>query len=199
MFIRSIENPEAIKTFMNWLLRIYTQITNTILWIILIICLISYIIFLIANTESSKEITTNLKDFKQYFKQWHRNIKTRFTWKKVINIFKKWFLKAKPYLRKCRHLVIWYILLLLARTSVSIAFWFIWQNFPSFWTECVEWEAYMLWLRAAYSLIFFLIAPIFITYCFWNKFVRNIGIFIYILWIIFILLWLFLQLWCPAI
>ncbi len=79
MFIRSIENPDTIKYFLNILLGIYTQITNTILWIIIIICLISYIIYLIVDTESSKEITTNLKDFKQYFKQWNKNIKTRFT------------------------------------------------------------------------------------------------------------------------
>lgn len=199
MFIRSIENPEAITTFMNWLLRIYTQITNTILWIIIIICLISYIIYLIVDTESSKEITTNLKDFKQYFKQWHKNIKTRFTWEKAINIFKKWFLKAKSYLRKCRHFLIWYVLLHLSRLFISLGYWLISRlNIQLPWW-CSDAENLLLWKGSLYTLILFIIAPIVITFCFWNKFVRNIWIFIYILGICMLFVRWFLALWCPAI
>ena len=197
--MRSFENPEVIKTFINWVIWIYVDVTNTILFLILIISLISFIICLVLNTESTKKITAKLCNFKLHFKQRYESVKTRFTKEKVIEISKKRFLMAKPYLRKCRYLVIGYALLWLARVFVRLFFWLINQSNISLpqWFSDVESE--LLWKWGLYAIIFFIIAPIFITYCFWNKFVRNIWILIYILWICLLFLWWFLALWCPAI
>ena len=75
------------------------------------ILLISFIICLVINTESTKKITAKLSNFKLHFKQRHENVKARFTKEKVFEISKKRFLTTKPYLRKCRYLVIGYALL----------------------------------------------------------------------------------------
>ena len=198
--MRSFENPEVIKTFMNWVLKIYTSIMNPIIALIIAIVVISYIISLVVNTKSKLTGKFNIKNIKEHFKARKKDIKERFTEEKVVEISKNRFLKIKPYLRKCRYLIIWYILLRLAWYFVVLAF--LYTNSKiclESWTQCLEWENQLLWLRSLYSLLFFLIAPMFITFCFWNKFVRNIGVLIYILWIIFILLWVFLNLWCPAI
>lgn len=197
--MRSFENPEVIKTFMNWVIWIYIKITNTIFWLILLACLISFIICLVINTESTKKITAKLSNFKLHFKQRHENVKARFTKEKVFEISKKRFLTTKPYLRKCRYLVIGYALLWLARILVSLFFWLINQSdisLPQWFSEA---EGELLWKWSLYAIVFFIIAPMFITYCFGNKFVRNIWIFIYILWICLLFLWWFLALWCPAI
>ena len=198
--MRSFENPEIIKTFMNWVLKIYTSIMNPIIALIIAIVVISYIISLVVNTKSKLTGKFNIKNLKEHFKARKKDIKERFTEEKVVEISKNRFLKIKPYLRKCRYLIIWYILLRLAWYFVVLAFWYTNSKIClESWTQCLEWENQLLWLRSLYSLLFFLIAPMFITFCFWNKFVRNIGVLIYILWIIFILLWAFLNLWCPAI
>lgn len=198
--MRSFENPEVIKTFMNWVLKIYTSIMNPIIALIIAIVVISYIISLVVNTKSKLTGKFNIKNLKEHFKARKKDIKERFTEEKVVEISKNRFLKIKPYLRKCRYLIIWYILLRLAWYFVVLAFWYTNSKIClESWTQCLEWENQLLWLRSLYSLLFFLIAPMFITFCFWNKFVRNIGVLIYILWIIFILLWVFLNLWCPAI
>lgn len=199
--MRSFENPEVIKTFMNWVLKIYTSIMNPIIALIIAIVVVSYIISLVVNTKSKLTGKFNIKNLKEHFKARKKDIKERFTEEKVVEISKNRFLKIKPYLWKCRYLIVWYILLGLAWYFVSLAFWYInskiWLEQP--WIQCFEWENKLLWVRSLYSLLFFLIAPMFITFCFWNKFVRNIGVLIYILWIIFILLWAFLNLWCLAI
>lgn len=198
--MRSFENPEVIKTFMNWVLKIYTSIMNPIIVLIIAVIVVSYIISLVVNTESKLTGKVNIKNLKEHFKVWKKDIKERFTEIKVVKISKNRFLKIKPYLRKCRYLIIWYVLLRCAWIFVSLALRLINTKIRSQpWTQCLEWENQLLWLRSLYSLLFFLIAPMFITFCFWNKFVRNIGVLIYILWIMFILLWVFLNLWCPAI
>ena len=198
--MRSWENPEVIKIFMNWVLKIYTSIMNPIIALIIAVIVVSYIISLVVNTESKLTGKFNIKNLKEHFKVWKKDIKGRFTEVNVVKISKNRFLKIKPYLRKCRYLIIWYVLLRCAWNFVVLALRVINTKIRQQpWTQCLEWENQLLWLRSIYSLLFFLIAPIFITFCFWNKFVRNIGVLIYILWIIFILLWVFLNLWCPAI
>ena len=197
--MRSFENPEVIKTFMNWVIWIYIDVTNTILLLILAVCLISFIICLVLNTESTRKITAKLSNFKLHFKQRHESVKARFTKEKVIEISKKRFLMAKPYLWKCRYLVIWYILLWISRLLVSLIIRLINNSNVKIPWWCNEVENWLLWIWSLYALILFIIAPMFITYCFENKFVRNIWIFIYILWIFLLFLWWFLALWCPAI
>lgn len=196
--MRSFENPEVLPLFVNWILKIYVSIMNPVIYFILCSCIISYIICFLINTESKLNGKFNIKNLKQHFVQWRKDVKARFTEGKVVEISKNWFFKAKPYLWKCRYLIIGYILLMLAWFFVSLEFWGINSKFKVT-TQCVEWESQLLWLWSLYSLLFFLIAPMFITFCFWNKFVRNIWILIYILWILFIPLGMFLQLWCPAI
>ena len=198
MFMRSFENTEVIQNFVNWLLSIYVSIVTPIIILLLAILVMSYIISLLINTESKLHGKFNIKNLKQHLKRWKQDVKERFTKDKVVEISKNRFSKIKPYAWKCRYFVIGYVLLGLAWYFVSLEFWAINSKFKVT-TQCVEWESHLLWLWSLYSLLFFLIAPIFITFCFWNKFIRNIWILIYILWILFIPLGMFLQLWCPAI
>ena len=180
MFMRSFENPEVIKQFMNWILKIYVSIMNPVISFIIIVSILSYIVSLLVNTESKLNGKFNIKNLKQHFVQWRKDVKVRFTEGKVVEISKNRFLKIKPYLWKCRYLVIWYILLGLAWFFVSLELWVINSKFKVT-TQCLEWESYLLWLWSLYSLLFFLVAPVFITFCFWNKFIRNIWILIYTL------------------
>ena len=197
--MRSFENPEVIKTFMNWMLWTYIRITSTVFWLILMVCLVSFIICLVINTKSTKKITAKLNNFRLYFKQLYGSIKARFTKEKVVEISKIRFFKVKPYLRNCRYLLIWCLLTELSWALVRLMFWFIDKaNIVLPWW-CSDAEGMLLWKGSLYAFLFFVIAPMFITYCFGNKFVRNIWIFIYILWICLLFLRRFLALWCPAI
>jgi len=196
--MRSWENPEVVTTFVNWILKIYTSIMNPIIALIIAVIVVSYIVSLVVNTESKLTGKFNIKNLKEHFKTRKKDIKERFTEEKVVEISKNRLLKIKPYLRKCRYLIVWYILLRLAWFFIRLAFWQINLEIR-LWTQCLGWESQILWRRALYSLLFFLVAPMFVTFCFWNKFVRNIGVLIYILWITFMLLWAFLNLWCPAV
>lgn len=198
MFMRSFENPEVIKTFMNWVLKIYTSIMNPIIALIIVSVAVSYIISLVVNTESKLTGKFNIKNLKKHFKARKKDIKERFTEGKVVEISKNRFLKIKPYLRKCRFLIIWYVLLQLSWYFVSLCFRFInkVKVIPDWNNICSEQELSLLWTRGLYTFLFFIIAPMFITFCFWNKFVRNIWVLIYILWIIFCFLGAFLNLGC---
>jgi len=202
--MRSFENIEVLRQFIYWLLWIYNEVMITIFKIILILCMISYIVFLVINTEPNTKIKASLSNFKQHFRQWQESIKIRFTREKVIEISKKRFLYVKSYLWKCRYLVVWYVLVWLARFFVTLGFWLI-RNNENLWISilnfneshlCNDAELYLLWVRSLYSLLFFTIAPMFITFSFWNKFVRNIWVFIYILGIAFMFLGFFLNLGC---
>lgn len=197
--MRSFENPEVLSLFVNWILKIYVSIMNPVIYFILCSCIISYIVCLLINTESKLNGKFNIKNLKQHFVQWRKDIKARFSEGKVVEISKNWFFKAKPYLWKCRYLIIWYVLLKSALYLVTLLFWGINKlNIIIPWW-CSDIENKLLWRGSLYAFILFLIAPIFITFCFWNKFVRNIWIFIYILWICLVLVWWFLSLWCPAV
>ena len=96
---------------------------NPVIYFILCSCIISYIVCLLINTESKLNGKFNIKNLKQHFVQWRKDIKARFSEGKVVEISKNWFFKAKPYLWKCRYLVIGYILLGLAWFFVRLEFW----------------------------------------------------------------------------
>lgn len=197
--MRSFENIEVLRQFINWLLWIYNEIMITIFKIILILCMISYIVFLVINTEPNTKIKASLSNFKQHFRQWQESIKIRFTREKVIEISKKRFLYVKSYLWKCRYLVVWYVLVWLARFFVTLGFWLIGRLNIPLPTWCSEAENQLLWMGNLYTLILFIIASMVITFSFWNKFVRNIWIFIYILGICVLFVRWFLALWCPTV
>lgn len=199
MFMRSFENVEVLRQFINWLLWIYNEIMIAIFNLILILCVVSYIVFLVVSTDSNTKVKASLSNFKQHFRQWHESIKIRFTREKVIEISKNRFLCTKSYLWKCRHLLIWYVLVWSSRFFVTLGYWLIGRlNIQLPWW-CSDAEKRLLWLGSLYTLILFIIASMVITFCFWNKFVRNIWIFIYILGICVLFVRWFLALWCPTV
>ena len=173
LFIRSIQNPEAIKSLINYYLD---SLNSTIICIVIASFIIWIIYYLYILLDSIK------------FK-WNK-IKKSDCKKSLLYVFQK----AKKLLRKRRYFIIWYILTLTSRTLVSIIFRF-WRRIPC---ECTfsDAENALFGVRAFYSLIIFIIASQFIMFCFWNKFIRNIWIFIYICWIIFITLWKLFNMSC---
>jgi len=206
--MRSFENVDVLREFIEFLFYIYVAIIVRIIVVIIIISIVSYIIYLIANTKfnikiwkESKCIKRILRYVKELFNK--ENIKLIFEKDNLKDTFKNRYLRVKPYLWKCRYLIIWLILFLLSWAFVSFLYWIITMiaNKQYFLLNrwCTGIEGELLWMGSIYTLILFVIASIFITFSFWNKFVRNIWIFIYILWISLIFLWLFLTLWCPAI
>lgn len=82
------------------------SITNPIIALIIVSVAVSYIISLVVNTESKLTGKFNIKNLKEHFKARKKDIKERFTEGKVVEISKNRFLKIKPYLRKCRFLII---------------------------------------------------------------------------------------------
>lgn len=196
--MRSFENPEVIKIFMNGMVKLNIMIVCYILRLVFIACVIVYIIYFLAETAPKFNCKLNIKNLKQYLRKRRQEIKGTFTKEKIKELSKKRFLKIKPYVWKCRYLIIWQILLQLSWYFVSLCFRFInkVKVIPDWNNICSEQELSLLWTRSLYTFLFFIIAPMFITFCFWNKFVRNIWILIYILWIIFCFLWLFLDLSC---
>lgn len=175
MLMRSLENPEAIKEFMNILLW---KFIGSAIVIVMLTLVIHYIYSLIYSSikshkkEKEKEKKdSNPSDFKELL------------WKKV-----------KSNLYKYRYFFIWLLLLTLSWLFISLFF----RLVDTWWMSCKfsPEENHLLWLRATYSLCIFIIASMFIMFCFGNKFVRNIWIFIFILWILFILMWKFISLWC---
>jgi hypothetical protein len=174
MLMRSLSNPEAIKVFINyhlWLLGSF----ELLLLNVFIICSLWYIAYLLGKNK----VWENKKE---------RNII-------IKNAFLEYLRKVKTPLRKLRYLIIWFILILCAWRFVSMIFyiyrWSRWCN-CSFSPE----ENQILGYRWFLSLIIFLIAPLFIMFCFGNKFVRNIWILLYIFGIIFIAMWKLISISC---
>ena len=178
MLMRALANPEAIKIFINYNLWFLGSLELQLLSIF-IICSISYISYLLLKS-----------------KVWeNKNKKER---KKIIkDTFLEYWHKVKKPLRKLRYLIIWWILLSLARLFVSLIF-YIYNLGGLNWYNCIfsPEEDAVLWYWAFLSLIIFLIAPVFIMFCFGNKFIRNIWILIYIFGIFFIAMWKFISIGC---
>ena len=177
MLMRALENPEAIKLFINYHLWLLSS-----LGLILLQVFILYSLLYTAHLIWKNKVWQN------------KNKKER---KEIIKkVFLEYLDKIKKPLRKLRYLIIWGILITCARLIVSSIFyiyniWLTWYN-CSFSQE----ENILLGYWAFLSLIIFLIAPVFIMFCFWNKFIRNIWILIYIFWILFIAMWKFISISC---
>ena len=175
MLMRSLSNPEAIKEFMNILLGKF--IGFAIVTIILII-VFHYIYSLIYSSIKT-----------------HKNGKEKKEKDSISSDFKELLCKkVKNNIYKYRYFFIWLLLLSLSWLFVSLFF----RLLDTWWVSCKfsPEENYLLWLRATYSLCIFMIASMFIMFCFGNKFVLNIWIFVFILCIFFILMWKFISLWC---
>ena len=177
MLIRSLENPEAIKNFIN----------GVIFWwfIGIPICIITTIIILSIIFKTFRDVT------KWWDTKEENKTKPGF-WKSLFN-------NIKFYIKKYQDFFVWLILLSLSRMFVSLVFRCI-NSWRTTWIDLhmnsfSDEELRLLGARNLYTLLFFVIAPIFIMFSLWNKFIRNIWIFIYMLWILFVPLWRFLQLW----
>lgn len=176
MLMRALANSEAIKTFINfhlWLLGSF----GLLLLHIFIICSLWYIAYLLR--EHKVRENKNKQERKTIIK----------------NAISEYLRKVKRPLRKLRYLIIWFMLIFCAWLFVSMIFyiyrWSRWYN-CSFSPE----ENQILGYWSFLSLIIFLIAPLFIMFCFGNKFIRNIWILIYIFWIWFIAMWKFISIGC---
>lgn len=178
MLMRSLENPEAIKVFINynlWLLGSF----ELLLLNVFIICSLLYISYLLLKS----------KIWKNKSKKERKNI--------IKNIFLEYWHKVKMPLRELRYLIIWWILISFSWILVSAIF-YIYNLWWNWWYNCSfsPEENHLLGSWAFLSLIIFLIAPLFIMFCFGNKFIRNIWILIYIFGIIFIAMWKFISIGC---
>jgi hypothetical protein len=177
MLIRSLENPEAIKNFIN----------GVIFWwfIGIPICIITTIIILSIIFKTFRDVT-------KWWDTKEENKRKPGFWKSLFN-------NIKFYIKKYQDFFVWLILLSLSRMFVSLVFRCI-SSWMTTWIDLhmnsfSDEELRLLGARSLYTLLFFVIAPIFIMFSLWNKFIRNIWIFIYMLWILFVPLWRFLQLW----
>ena len=179
MLMRSLENPEAIKLFINEILlgKIFGMAICTILLILIIHYVYSLIYSLIKNRRNEGKSTKKTNNTPNY-----------------LSFNKIFYEKIKNNLWKYSHFFIWALILFLSWLIICILFrlLYIW------WTACKfsPEENLVLWMRPYYSLLIFTIASMIIMFCFGHKFVRNLWIFIFILWIFFILMWRFISLWC---
>ena len=149
MLMRALANPEAIKVFINYNLWFLGSLELQLLSIF-IICSMSYISYLILKSKVWKN-------------------KSKEERKKIIkDIFLEYWHKVKKTLRKLRYLIIWGILISCSWLLVSMMFyiyrWTRWYN-CSFSPE----ENQILGYWSFLSLIIFLVAPLFIMFCFGSK------------------------------
>ena len=178
MFIRSIWNPNTFKYTIDSLLDVYKSIINIIILWVIVWFIIKYIFKII------KTIKENKKNNDKLLKK--RNLK-------------EIFLKEKFTFNVLKYPIIWFILLWTSWLQVSLIFYLFQTNF---WIQSdiirenlSMQENWVLSVWSIYSLLIFVIAWYFIWLSFWNKMLRNIGILIYALWILFIILWFFLDSW----
>ena len=172
LFINAISNIRAMQIFINYNLWLIQDFVINIAILFITLSMIILIYLLIKNRDKNK------------------------TKKEILKIsILQCREKIKVPLRKLRYIFIWEILIALSRAFVSFMFyfydWLTWYN-CQFSPE----ENHLLSFWAALSLIIFVIAPVFIMFCFGNKFIRNIWILIYIFWILFIAMWKLISISC---
>ena len=162
MLIRSLENPEAIKLFINYNLWLLGSFWLLVLRIFIRLSLLYFAYLLWKNKGKGSKKDIIKKSFFECLK------------------------KVKKPLRKMRYIIIWIILIACARLLVSSIFYI--YNLGLTWYNCTfsPEENRILGYWAFLSLLIFLIAPVFIMFCFGNKFIRNIWILIYIFGVFFI-------------
>ena len=172
MLIRSLENPEAIKLFINYNLWLLSSVWLLVFQTFIVLSLLYFAYLLWKNKGEGSKKAIVKKSFFEYLK------------------------KIKKPLRKLRYLIIWAILIVCAWLLVSSIFYI--YNLGFTWYKCTfspeEDRIFGYW--AFLSLIIFMIAPLFIMFCFGNKFIRNIWILIYIFWVWFIAMWKLISIGC---
>lgn len=177
LFMRSWENPNNLNLFIDVISSSYWY---AFFWTLGIIFLIGagYYAYLIIK------------------KVWTSTKKKKLTSNDLKSTAQERLPFAKKSIWNCRYLAIGAWLQLLSRKLVELLFQLIEQSGGFLHTNkeaFSQGELMLLGNRSFYSLIFFIIAPMFITFCFRNKFVRNIWILIYILGIAFFFLGYFLN------
>jgi hypothetical protein len=176
MFLRSIWNPNAFKYSINALLYVYK-------YVIIIIFLSVILLFI-------------LKCLYRYFKKTKDNKKKT---KISIQETKKIILEESNVLKFLKYPLIWSILVFTSWPQVSIIFYLFSKYYQTqgdiIQEQLPTQEAWVLWIWASMSVIFFIIGWCSIWLSFWNKTLRNIWIIIYTLWVLFILFGLFLSNW----
>lgn len=194
MFIRSISNPNAIKYTVNSLLDVYRYVIFIVfLWVIVRFLLRFGYKILKKKKEKNKDKNNFVKFLYKYLKNYKGYWKKFFIKKEDM---KDIFSEEKHIFKVLKYPVLWSILVSMSRFFISFLFRkIIWYNEWIVREVLPENELELLWFWRLYSLPFFIIAWCFIWLSFWNKMLRNIGIFIYVLWISFIFLGLFLDSW----
>lgn len=210
MFIRSIWNPNAFKYTINNLLDVYRDVIFLIFIWVIVRFLLKFYYKILKKIKENKNDKNNfikflykefINDKNNFIKFLHKELNYKEFWKNDMNFIKKKdikeiFLEEKHTFKILKYPVIWSILVSMSRFFISFLFREItWYNEWIIREKLPENELELLWFWTLYSLPFFIIAWCFIWLSFWNKILRNIGIFTYVLWISFIFLGLFLDSW----
>lgn len=198
--------PSILKEWTNWLWYMY----NWMLWL-LIIWVILYVLIrfiILRNSKRKSEITKNVDEnwinvsYSFFRSLWLILINkcrffkdviigflvTYFAWS-IVSIFfwiSAWYTTAWGKINVINDY----------STNISNYSWIVgdWFFLPmQFIQEHNNELNFMLWLTAIYCLICFLLWWFFMTFSFNNKFVRNIGIFFWILGFLIIILWKLLD------
>lgn len=178
MLLRSISNPNAIKYTINNLLQGYSYIIFMIFSCVIIRFLIKFIYKLIKNIKERKVKKEELS---------------------IKQAIKESFWTEKTIFKILKYPIIWIILVRTCWLQASVLAW-IFSNYYETQSDIIRetlpaQENYILWMWPTYLSFIFIIAWGFIWLSFWNKMLRNIGILIYALWILFVVFVCFLNNW----
>lgn len=174
-----IENPYAMTAFGTMLETVYWKAFFGVLIIMVGIFLAIMSYFLI------KKVGTNQK-------------KKKLTATDIRTAFSLTYEKSKKQFLKLHYLLIWAFLQLTKRKLIEILFLLIGsrgiQEGLSPQRISDPEMNLLLGKRSSFTLLIFMVPPYLISFCFGNKFVRNLGILIYILGIWFLFFGFFLDL-----
>lgn len=172
MIINAWRNINWIRTFTNIISYTYIKILSFIVIALLIAWLIQYMYIIIKN---------------------HRKLAKN----EIKGCFSELRWKYKKILYNFRYVFIWAILLCCSRLFVSLIFRIIPLPPRSYidYQWAPEEQPRFLWTLSIQVLLLFIIASYFIWFSFGNKFVRNIWILTYIIWITLIFLWHLANYW----
>lgn len=178
VFIQTLQNPEKVKVFIQILNWAFYDLFWSVFWFILIVWVILFIYQVYKKTKSGQK------------KQQVNSLE-------IIKIAGEMVQKSKQLGKSILYLFIGGVLQFFNWKLVSLSFELFSQkkdldtlgtkiNIPEMDLMFANWSIL--------SLFIFSFAPFFIAFCFGNKFIRNIWILIYVLWIAFVALGYFLNL-----
>lgn len=180
-FITVLHSPEKVKFFIQLLNSVFYQIFGSVL-------LAFFIIFIILfGYQALKTVKRN----------WSNR---QLTPRESKTILKTLYEKHKNLTQSIRHLGIWFLLHFFTWKLVDLSFSLLasYQGQVALWARIEDPAFYalnsMMGNWSLYTMLIFSFAPFFIAYCFGNKFVRNIGILIYIAGILFVFFGFFVNL-----